>query len=106
MEDHIKRIIQKIKNYLIDKYGSDIKKVIFYGSQVKGDSNKDSDIDIVVVVDEVINPVEVREDLSELILEILLNEKELVSVIVLPEEFFDNYNSPFILNVKEEGVVI
>jgi hypothetical protein len=35
-----------------------------------------------------------------------LEEGELVSVITLPEHFFENHNYPFILNVKKEGIEI
>jgi len=57
------------------------------------------------VVDESLNPLEVRESLSDLLFDILLEEGELISVIAVPENFYENYNSPFMLNVKKEGVV-
>jgi len=53
-----------------------------------------------------LNPFEVRESLSDLLFDIILNEGELISVIVVPEDFFESYNSPFMLNVKREGVVV
>jgi hypothetical protein len=42
--------------------------------------------------------------LSDLLFDILLEQGELVSVIAISEHFFENYNSPFMLNVKKEGV--
>jgi len=86
-------------------YGGKIKKVILYGSYVRGEATRDSDIDILVLVDESLNPFEVRESLSSLLFDILLEEGELVSVIAIPEHFFENYNSPFMLNVRKEGVI-
>jgi hypothetical protein len=41
-----------------------------------------------------------------LLLDILLEEGELVSLIILPEHFFETYNYPFMLNVKREGIKI
>ena len=104
MDERIKRLVNKIKEHLIKTYGERIKQVILYGSQVRGETTKDSDVDILVVVDESLIPVEVRKNLSDLLFDILLEEGELVSVIVVPEHFFENYNSPFMLNVKKEGV--
>ena len=52
------------------------------------------------------NPVEVEESLSDLLFEILLHENELCSVRAIPEKLFKKYNSPFLLNVKEEGVMV
>jgi len=76
-----------------------------YGSYVRGEATKDSDIDILVLVDDSLNPFEVRESLSDLLFDILLEEGELVSVIAIPEHLFESYNSPFMLNVRKEGVV-
>ena len=104
MEQRIKRLINQIKAHLTKVYGEGVKKVILYGSYVRGETTKDSDIDILVLVDQSLNPFEVRESLSELLFDILLEEGEHISVIVVPERFYDNYNSPFILNVKKEGV--
>lgn len=104
MDERIKHLVSKIKQHLIKTYGERIKQVILYGSQVRGETTKDSDVDILVVVDESLNPFEVRKSLSDLLFDIVLEEGELVSVIAVPEHFFKNYNSPFMLNVKKEGV--
>jgi predicted nucleotidyltransferase len=104
MDERIKHLVSKIKEHLIKTYGEKIKQVILYGSQVRGETTKDSDVDILVVVDESLNPFEVRKSLSDLLFDIVLEEGELVSVIAVPEHFFKNYNSPFLLNVKKEGV--
>lgn len=105
MDERIKQLISRIKAHLIKIYGGKIKKVILYGSFVRGEATSDSDIDILVLVDQSLNPFEVRESLSDLLFDILLDEGELISVIAVPEHLFENYNSPFMLNVKKEGVI-
>ena len=106
MSDKIIQLVRRIKNYLIERYGEKVRDVILYGSYARGQFTENSDIDILVLVDDTLNPFEVRENLSDLLLDILLDEEELVSVIVLPESFFENYNYPFMINVKKEGVKI
>lgn len=105
MDREIKYLIHRVKSHLMKTYRGRIKKVILYGSYVRGEATKDSDIDVLVVVDESLNPFEVRESLSELLFDILLEKGELVSVMAIPEDLFENYNSPFVLNVKREGLV-
>ena len=105
MDREIEPLIHQVKSHLIKMYGERIKKVILYGSYVRGEATKDSDIDVLVLVDESLSPLEVRESLSDLLFDILLEKGELVSVIAIPEDIFENYNSPFMLNVKKEGVV-
>jgi predicted nucleotidyltransferase len=105
MNRKIRPLINQIKEHLMKMYGEKIKKVILYGSYVRREQTKDSDIDVLVVVDQSLNPFEVRDSLSDLLFDILLEEGELVSVIAVPEHFFEKYNSPFMLNVRKEGVV-
>ena len=106
MDKKIMNLTNRIKTYLKKIYGKKIKKVILYGSYARNNATKDSDIDLLVIVDDTLNPSEVRKSLSDLLFNIILEEKELVSVIAIPEHFFDNYNAPFILNVKGEGVAV
>ena len=61
---------------------------------------------MLVLIDQSLNPREVNDSLSDLLYDILLDERELVSVIVLPEDHFENRNLPFMLNVRREGVTI
>ena len=106
MNKEIKYLVEEIKKYLIRIYGSKIKQVIVYGSCVRDEATEESDIDVLIVVDDSLNPFKVRKCLSDPLFDVLLEKGELVSVIVIPEGFFKNYNMPFLLNVKEEGVVV
>ncbi|MCK4224921.1 MAG: nucleotidyltransferase domain-containing protein [candidate division Zixibacteria bacterium] len=105
MDERIEQLVNRIKEPLLKAYGEGIKQVILYGSCARGKATKDSDIDLLVVVDDSLNPFEVRKSLSDTIFDVLLEKGELFSVIVVPEHFFKNYNSPFLLNVKEEGIL-
>ena len=105
MDKNIIQLVTRIKNHLINLNGEKIKKVIPYGSYARGEATKDSDIDVLVVVDDSLDPSEVRKSLSDIIFDILLEKGELISVVAVPESFFVSYNSPFLLNVKDEGVI-
>ena len=105
MDEKVKRLVNQVKEHLSKVYGRRIKKTIMYGSYARGEASSNSDIDILVLADDSLNPFEVRESLSDLLFDILLEEGELLSVMVVPERFFEDYKSPFILNVKKEGVV-
>lgn len=105
MNRETESLISRVKAHLIKMYGERIKKVILYGSHARGRATKDSDVDVLVLVDESIDPFEVRESLSDLLFDMLLEEGELVSVVAIPESLFENYNSPFMLNVRKEGII-
>jgi predicted nucleotidyltransferase len=104
--EDVKDLTKEIKDHLIDRYGDDIRQVVVYGSYARGEATDDSDLDVLVVVSDSLDPVEVERSLSDLLFDLLLERKELVSVIAIPEDIFENYRSPFILNAREEGVPI
>ncbi|MGY4707509.1 nucleotidyltransferase domain-containing protein [Candidatus Bipolaricaulota sp. J31] len=106
MDERIRAIARQVKEFLEKRYGDSVKRVILYGSHARGTATKDSDVDLLVVVDDTLRPDEVRRSLSDLLLDILLEESELVSVVVLPESFYKSYNSPFPLNLRGEGVPV
>ena len=104
MDPKVKRLVDQVKAYLHERYGTGIKKVIIYGSHARGEATDDSDIDVLALVDQSLDPREVENSLSDLLYDIILEEHELVSVIAVSEERFANYNSPFMLNVRKEGI--
>jgi len=106
MDPKVKRLVEQVKAYLRERYGDHIRRVILYGSHARGEATEDSDVDVLVLTDPSLRPSEVRKSLSDLLFNILMDEGELVSVIVIPEDHFENHNLPFMLNVRKEGVTV
>ncbi|MDP7420299.1 MAG: nucleotidyltransferase domain-containing protein [bacterium] len=104
MEEKIAGLVSRVKDHLTKEYGGKIKQVLLYGSHARSQANEDSDIDVLVVIDNTLDPFQVRKSLSDFLFDVLLDEGELISVIAVPENIFNNYGSPFLLNVKEEGI--
>ncbi|HSW00848.1 MAG TPA: nucleotidyltransferase domain-containing protein [Sedimentisphaerales bacterium] len=98
--------MDRVKAHLHETYGESIRRVILYGSYARGEATKDSDVDVLVLTDPSLKPFEVRKSLSGLLFDMLMDESELVSVIVIPEDYFDQHNLPFMMNVRKEGVAI
>ncbi|MEA3282764.1 MAG: nucleotidyltransferase domain-containing protein [Euryarchaeota archaeon] len=67
MDKKIRQLITRIKNHLIQLNGEKIKKVILYDSYARGEATKDSNIGVLVVVDDSLDPSEVRKSLSDII---------------------------------------
>ena len=102
----VNEIVRIIKKYLLDLYGKKIKQVILYGSFARSEATEDSDVDILAVVDDELNLKKVEEDLNDLLFEILIEKGELVTVMAIKETTFNNYKSPLLLNIKEEGITL
>jgi predicted nucleotidyltransferase len=106
MDPKVKRLVDRVKAFLHERYGEGIRKVILYGSHARGEATQDSDVDVLVLTDPSLKPSEVRKSLSDLLFNMLMDEGELVSVIVIPEDYFESHNLPFMLNVRQEGVAL
>jgi len=104
MTDKIKALAARIKEFLIKSHGMEIREVLLYGSCARATAGQDSDVDLLVVVADGLEPSKVRAELSGLLYDLFLETGELFSVMVIPETLFKTYNSPFLLNVREEGV--
>jgi len=102
--DKIREIAGKMWTHLRGRYGSKVEQVILYGSYARGDATSESDVDFLVVVDDSLDPWEVRRSLDDVLLDILLKDGRLVSVLVVPKSFYESYHSPFLKQVHKEGI--
>lgn len=106
MEESLVNLLKPVKFSLLKRYGNQIKEILLYGSHARGEATKNSDIDLLVVIDDDLDRIAVRKSLNDILWETLMEKNELISVLVVPKSFYDNYRSPFIITVKEEGISI
>lgn len=101
----LSKISQTAKNTLKNKLDS----VILYGSYARGDYDKDSDIDIIILADiareQLCNYKSVFTNLSS---ELGLEFDILITITLKDLETFNKYLNvvPFYQNIKKEGVPI
>jgi predicted nucleotidyltransferase len=109
MPNRIDKIIQQFISEVSNVLGNRLKKVILYGSYARGDYDKNSDIDIMILTD--LNDKEIiqyRMKIRELACDIELENDIIISPLI---RNIDKYNQrvniiPFYMNVQKEGVVI
>ncbi|MCK4736664.1 MAG: nucleotidyltransferase domain-containing protein [Methanophagales archaeon] len=90
-----------------EKYKDKIDSIILFGSVARGEAGSESDIDILVVI--VGDRFRMRRELSEIVLDILLETGEYLSVKTLSTEnfkFLKEIKSSFLSNVIREGIFI
>ncbi|KPV63893.1 MAG: Type-1 restriction enzyme MjaXIP specificity protein [Candidatus Bathyarchaeota archaeon BA2] len=101
----IEPLLQKIKKRLEEVYGEKLKHVFLYGSFARGVATEDSDIDIAVVLDELINRAREIDRLQDVLYELELESGEVISVYPLSEEELENESWPLYHHIRE-GVKI
>lgn len=104
-QDLIKQYVAAVRNI----YGNHVKQIILYGSYARGDFHKDSDIDIMVLVDLPDTQIEIYSDkLSELDFEYNVNHDIWFMPVVKNAQHFDKWSAvyPFYSNIAKEGIII
>jgi len=100
-----KQIIQLVKSYIrkIETAGIPVKKAYIFGSSVKGNFQKESDIDTCIV-----SPRFGKDRQKERIL--LMNLRQEVSDLIEPHPFslkdFESKYNPFVQEIKNNGLSV
>lgn len=109
MDEKLKSILQEMSELLHQVYGNRLKAVILYGSVARGTQEKDSDVDIMVLVDATDTELKKYDErLSDVSTEMALKYFMVFSIIdVRYQEYMDwREVSPFYKNVDKEGIVL
>lgn len=103
ISENKKKAIDEFIRELKEKYGDKIKKIILFGSIVRGDTTEESDIDVLIVGDITL------DEAVEVGYPMLLKYGELISPHIMDEEYYSMLKanrSGFIEAVEREGSVI
>lgn len=104
MTKRVKSLMAKLKKGLVELYGPRLKAVILFGSYARGDYNKNSDLDVMIVLDtyksrwdELVRSAELASDLS-------LEYNVTISRTIMSEEQWKKGDLPVLANVRAEGI--
>ena len=101
--------LEKLIKGVQEIFGDKAKKVILYGSYARGDFNKHSDVDIMILTD---IPEEdmfkYKDKIWDYVYDIDLEYDILISVLVKNIKTFNDWIDymPFYMNVQKEGVIL
>lgn len=109
MPNKIDSVIKKFVTQLSELLGNRLKKVILYGSYARGDYDKNSDIDIMILTDfsddEII---EYRKKVRDLACDLEMENDVIISPLLRNINKYEKRVNviPFYYNVQKEGVVL
>lgn len=100
----IKPLLNELKCDLQELYGDRLVKLILFGSHARGEANLDSDIDLLAVLKSPVSQVQEIFNMSNLLVKMLLEHDELVSIIPMSEERFNAKDVALLRNIHREGI--
>lgn len=101
-----KKAILELKKTLFDNFP--VSEIMLYGSKARGDSNKESDIDVFVVLDNKVND-DIREKIFNSSFKIEIKHDVIFGIIVENKDFWNSSLAeamPIHKNIYIEGVAI
>ena len=107
--NNINEALEKLKEGVQKIFGDRAKKVILYGSYARGDFNKHSDIDVMILTDIPEEEIfEYKDRIWDYAYDIDLEYDIIISVLVKNISVFNEWLEyiPFYMNVQKEGVVL
>ncbi len=102
----VRPVLAELKRELRSVYGTRLRRLVLYGSHARGDAEEGSDLDLMVVLDRVTDPLAEREHLSRTICKLSLKYNVVLSVTVAGERSLAEEGNPLYLNIKREGIPV
>ena len=102
----IKEILEEVGEKLKKLYGENLRGIILYGSYARGEATEDSDIDLIILLEDMEDISKEWERYFPIIYEIAFRNDVVISIVPLKERDYYSKNHPFLLNAKKEGIKI
>lgn len=97
-------VFQALRDGLDKAYGERLRGLYMYGSYARGEEETQSDLDVLVVLDDVPSYWAEIERTSHLISRLSLEHAISISRTFVSERDWENDDSPFLNNVRRENV--
>jgi len=99
-------ILKRLRTELAVILGDRLEAIYLYGSQARGDARPDSDIDVMVVLRGDFNYFDMVMKTSICTAQISLDYDTVISCVFVSLEDYLNRQTPLLLNIRKEGVLV
>ncbi|MDZ7625259.1 MAG: nucleotidyltransferase domain-containing protein [Ignavibacteriaceae bacterium] len=102
----LQNILLEVKDALKKLYEDNLVEIILYGSYARNDFNENSDIDLLVVLNKLDSAGKEIDKIVDEIYDINLKYNTFISIVPITNKDYRMINSPLLLNVRKEGVLV
>lgn len=99
-------IAEKAAAQLRQLYGNRLARVLLYGSQARGDADRESDLDLLVVLRDMESAWEELRRMDDLLWRLSVEQGVTLSALPVTEKDFDRARSPVLIEARSHGVAV
>lgn len=100
----IDQIVRQYRARLAEILGDELVSVVVYGSQARGDSRPGSDVDVLCVMGGPFDYGALIRRTAEAAAEVSLKYDVVISTAFVTADDYQTRNTPFLMNVRREGI--
>jgi predicted nucleotidyltransferase len=99
-------VARAVAQDLAELYGERLRTVILFGSWARGDAHSESDVDLLVVLDEVASRRAELGRMSDILWRHSLEHDTVVTEIPVSESEYRGSDEPLLVRARSEGIVV
>lgn len=99
-----RQLLSEIQNRLQAAFGDRLKGVVLYGSEVRAEATEDSDIDVLVLLDEVQSHLADSRTCAGALLDLSIDLGRPIHAKPTPKNIYDEGVAPLYVEAQREGV--
>lgn len=103
---HLQPLLRDVRAALEDLYGDRLVELVLYGSQARGDTHAESDVDLLVVLDGPVDPGREIRRMSDVCFELSIEHEVYLSALPVSSKAYTSMSSAWLMNAKNEGVPV
>lgn len=106
MDGNLLTVLEELNTGLFSIYGKRLKQVLLYGSHARGEATPESDVDVMVILADPVDPLLEINITERLIADLSLRNDIVLTCLFLGVEEFNNQADLFLRNVRQDAIPV